>query len=81
MAVRVGEDGDWTLGFCILEAEEEICGIGFMKGLRKTNKSEGRLGLDGVTVVAFDSDEAAMERLCGGGEGSGSLSLNGGDVW
>ena len=81
MVAHVGEDGARTLGFCISEAKEEICDVGFAKWLRKTNKSEGRLGLDGVTVVAFDSDEAAMERLCGGGEGSGSLSLNGGDVW
>jgi len=48
--------------------------------LRKTNKSEGRLGLDDATAVAFDSSEAAAKRPCGGGEGSSSLGLNNGDV-
>ena len=60
VAVRVGEDGDWTLGLCILKTEEEICGVGFMKGLRKTNKSEGRLRLDGATAVALDSSNREM---------------------
>ena len=56
----VGEDGDWTLGFCISEAEEEICGVGFKKGLRKTNRADGRHGLDGAMAMAFDSCEVAM---------------------
>ena len=45
MVVRVSENGDQTLGFCILEAEEGIYGIGFAEGLRKTNRSQGRLRL------------------------------------
>nr|POF26815.1 hypothetical protein CFP56_47182 [Quercus suber] len=65
-----------TLGFCILEAEEEICGIGFAKGLRKSNRSQGRLRLNGATAVAFNSNDTEAERPCGGGEGSGSLELN-----
>ena len=80
MAVRVGQNGDRTLGFCILEAKEEIYDVGFTKELRKTNRSKGRLGLDDATTVAFDSSEAAAETPCGGGEGSNSLRLNGGDV-
>ena len=39
------QNGDRTLGFCKLEAKEEICNIGFAKGWRKTSKSEGRLEL------------------------------------
>ena len=31
-----------------------------------------------MTVVAFDSNDVAAERPCGGGEGSGSVELNGG---
>ena len=80
MVAHVGEDGVRTLGFCISEAKEEICDVGFAKWLRKTNKSEGRLGLDDATAVAFDSSEAAAKRPCGGGEGSSSLGLNNGDV-
>ena len=53
MAVYVGKDGDWTLVFCISEVEEEIYGVGFMKGLRKNNKSEGRLRLYGVTTMVL----------------------------
>ena len=45
MAVHEINDGDQIFGFCISEADEEICGIGFAKGLKKTHKSEGRLGL------------------------------------
>ena len=78
------DDGDWTLGFWILEADEEICGIGFAKGLRNTNRSKGRLGLDGFVLVmamAFIGGEAAVERHCEGGEGSGGFGLNNGDVW
>ena len=45
VVVRVSENGDQTLGFCILEAEEGIYGIGFAEGLRKTNRSQGRLRL------------------------------------
>ena len=38
------------LGFA-LEANEEICGVGFAKGLKKTYRSEGRLGLlDGLDL-------------------------------
>lgn len=33
-----------VLGFA-LEADKEICGVGFAKGLKKTYRSEGRLGL------------------------------------
>ena len=45
------EDGDRIFGFCILESNEEICGIGFAKGLKKTHKSRGRLGLlDGTNL-------------------------------
>ena len=85
VVVRVSKNGDQTLGFCILEAEEEIYGIGFAKGLRKTNRSQGRHRLDGATAVAFDSSDVEVERPCGGGEGSGSLELNddmfGRSVW
>ena len=62
VAARVGEDGVQTLGFCISEAKEKICGIGFAKWLRKNNRSEGRLGLDDATAVAFDSGEEALWR-------------------
>ena len=31
-----------------------------------------------MTAVAFDSSDAMAKRLCGGGEGSGSLELNSG---
>ena len=68
VVVRVSKNGDKTLGFCILEAKEEICGIGFAKWLRKTNRSQGRLILDGVTVVIFYSSDTKAERPCGGGE-------------
>nr|POE61111.1 hypothetical protein CFP56_58035 [Quercus suber] len=61
-----------------MEVEEEICGVGFAKGLRKTNRSEGRLRLNGTTTVAFDSSDVEAERPCKGGEGSGSLELNDG---
>nr|POE81449.1 hypothetical protein CFP56_05947 [Quercus suber] len=71
--VCVGEDGDSTLEFCILEDKEEICGIDFTKGLRKSNRSERRFGLDNAIVVTFDSGEAVAERACGGGEGNNSL--------
>nr|POE81446.1 hypothetical protein CFP56_05944 [Quercus suber] len=76
VAVCVGEDGDSTLEFCILEDEEEICGIDFTKGLRKSNRSERRFGLDNAIAVTFDSGEAVAERPCGGGEGNNSLRLN-----
>ena len=76
----VGEDGVWTLGLSILKAKEEICGIGFMKWLRKTNKSKGRLKLDDAMAVAFDGGKVAAKRPCGGGEGSSNLGLNSGDV-
>ena len=43
------DDGGQILGFCILEANEEICGVGFAKGLKKIHRSERRLGLlDGL---------------------------------
>ena len=45
VTVCVFENWDRTLGFCKLEAKEEICSIGFAKGWRKTNKSQGRLEL------------------------------------
>ena len=45
------EDGDRIFGFCISKSNEEICGIGFAKGLKKTHKSRGRLGLhDGANL-------------------------------
>nr|POE74118.1 hypothetical protein CFP56_62983 [Quercus suber] len=73
VVARVGEDGVQTLGFCISEAKEKICGIGFAKLLRKNNRSEGKLELDDATTVAFDSSEAVAKRPCGGSEGSSSL--------
>lgn len=84
MATHEADDGDRTLGFWILEADEEICGFGFAKGLRNTNRSKGRLGLDGfvpMMAMAFDGGEAAVESPSGGGEGSGGFRLNNGDVW
>ena len=32
-------------------------------------------------AMAFDGGETAVERHCGGGEGSGGFGLNNGDVW
>nr|POE44989.1 hypothetical protein CFP56_79702 [Quercus suber] len=45
------DDGGQILGFCLLEADEEICGTGFAKGLKKTHRSERRLRfLDGLDL-------------------------------
>ena len=52
--------------------------------MRNTNRSKGRLGLDGfvpMMAMAFDGGEAAVESPSRGGEGSGGFRLNNGDVW
>ena len=50
-AAREAKNGDWIPGFCISEANEEICSVGFAEGLMKTHKSEGRVKLlDGFVL-------------------------------
>jgi len=60
------DDGDRILGFGILKVDEEIYGVGFVKGLRKTHRFEGRIRLlDGFVqaiAMAFDGSEVAAER-------------------